>query len=158
MRYCQTTAAQKERKEPLRGGLIYSLLNGKDDREALEFASAASCLKHSIDGDFNVVTVDENTAAGKLFLEVLPLSLNFENFGSNERIAYLPHKLDMNSYEEPISVKRGGMTYYVPWGNLAVFRKSFSCSADLAPLGAMSEEAISALEKSGSADVSFKLK
>lgn len=105
-----------------------------------------------------VVTVDENTAAGKLFLEVLPLSLNFENFGSNERIAYLPHKLDMNSYEEPISVERGGMTYYVPWGNLAVFRKSFSCSADLAPLGAMSEEAISALEKSGSADVSFKLK
>ena len=105
-----------------------------------------------------VVTVDENTAAGKLFLEVLPLSLNFENFGSNERIAYLPHKLDMNSYEEPISVKRGGMTYYVPWGNLAVFRKSFSCSADLAPLGAMSEEAISALEKSGSADVSFMLK
>lgn len=105
-----------------------------------------------------VVTVDENTAAGKLFLEVLPLSLNFENFGSNERIAYLPHKLDMNSYEEPISVKRGGMTYYVPWGNLAVFRKSFSCSADLAPLGAMSEEAISALEKSESADVSFKLK
>lgn len=105
-----------------------------------------------------VVTVDENTAAGKLFLEVLPLSLNFENFGSNERIAYLPHKLDMNSYEEPISVKRGGMTYYVPWGNLAVFRKSFSCSADLAPLGAMSEEAISALEKSGSTDVSFKLK
>ena len=93
-----------------------------------------------------VVTVDENTAAGKLFLEVLPLSLNFENFGSNERIAYLPHKLDMNSYEEPISVKRGGMTYYVPWGNLAVFRKSFSCSADLAPLGAMSEEAISALK------------
>ena len=105
-----------------------------------------------------VVTVDENTAAGKLFLEVLPLSLNFENFGSNERIAYLPHKLDMNSYEEPISVKRGGMTYYVPWGNLAVFRKSFSCSADLAPLGAMSEEAISALEKSESADFSFKLK
>lgn len=105
-----------------------------------------------------VVTVDENTAAGKLFLEVLPLSLNFENFGSNERIAYLPHKLDINSYEEPISVKRGGMTYYVPWGNLAVFRKSFSCSADLAPLGAMSEEAISALEKSGSADVIFKLK
>ncbi|MCZ9894025.1 PfkB family carbohydrate kinase [Brachyspira hyodysenteriae] len=41
------------------GLYIYSLLNGKDDREALEFASAASCLKHSIDGDFNVVSVDE---------------------------------------------------------------------------------------------------
>jgi 2-dehydro-3-deoxygluconokinase len=30
-----------------------------DDKEALEFAVAASCLKHTIDGDFNRVTVDE---------------------------------------------------------------------------------------------------
>jgi len=30
-----------------------------DDREALEFAVAASCLKHTIDGDFNRVTIDE---------------------------------------------------------------------------------------------------
>lgn len=40
-------------------GLIYSFLNGKDDREALEFAAASSCLKHSIEGDFNIVSVDE---------------------------------------------------------------------------------------------------
>lgn len=41
------------------GGLIYGLLNLKDAREALEFAVAASCLKHSIPGDFNRFTVDE---------------------------------------------------------------------------------------------------
>ncbi len=40
-------------------GLIYAFLNGYGDREALEFAVAASCLKHSIEGDFNQVTVDE---------------------------------------------------------------------------------------------------
>jgi len=40
-------------------GLIYSLLNHKDDQSALEFGVAASCLKHSIPGDFNRVSVGE---------------------------------------------------------------------------------------------------
>jgi 2-dehydro-3-deoxygluconokinase len=40
-------------------GLIYGLLTYGDDRRALEFATAASCLKHSIPGDFNRVTVPE---------------------------------------------------------------------------------------------------
>lgn len=41
------------------GGLIYSLLTGKTAREAIEFAAAASALKHSIEGDFNRVSVAE---------------------------------------------------------------------------------------------------
>ena len=41
------------------GGLIYSLLSGKDTQAAVEFAVAASALKHSIDGDYNMVTVAE---------------------------------------------------------------------------------------------------
>ena len=57
-----------------------------------------------------VVTVDENTQAGKLFLNSLPLTLNFENFGSSERVAYFPKRLDMDSYDSHLSVKRGDMT------------------------------------------------
>ena len=42
------------------GGLIYGLLTYKDDdQKALDFAVAASCLKHTIYGDANLVTVDE---------------------------------------------------------------------------------------------------
>ena len=41
------------------GGLIYSLLTGKDTQVAVEFAVAASALKHSIEGDYNMVTVAE---------------------------------------------------------------------------------------------------
>lgn len=41
------------------GGLIYSLISGKNIQEALEFATAASCLKHTIPGDFNIVNIDE---------------------------------------------------------------------------------------------------
>lgn len=40
-------------------GLIYGLLAGKSGQDALEFAVAASCLKHSISGDFNLVSVAE---------------------------------------------------------------------------------------------------
>jgi len=36
-------------------GLIYALRGGRNDQSALEFATAASCLKHSIEGDFNLV-------------------------------------------------------------------------------------------------------
>ncbi|BCV22325.1 sugar kinase [Moorella sp. Hama-1] len=41
------------------GGLIYALTEGFTPAEALEFAVAASCLKHTIPGDFNHVTREE---------------------------------------------------------------------------------------------------
>ena len=40
-------------------GLIYACLNGFAPQDTIEFAVAASCLKHSIEGDFNMVSVDE---------------------------------------------------------------------------------------------------
>lgn len=47
------------------GGLIYALMHGYDSKGAIEFAVAASCLKHSVEGDYNMVTVSEvNALAG----------------------------------------------------------------------------------------------
>ncbi len=40
-------------------GIIYGLLTGQDLQETVEFAAAASCLKHTIHGDFNLVSFDE---------------------------------------------------------------------------------------------------
>ena len=40
-------------------GLIYSLINNFDPQKAVEFSNAASCLKHTVSGDYNLVTVDE---------------------------------------------------------------------------------------------------
>ena len=47
------------------GGLIYGLNTCSDDQSALEFAVAASCLKHSIPGDYNRVSVKEVEALMK---------------------------------------------------------------------------------------------
>lgn len=41
------------------GGLIYACMENYDSQSTIEFAVAASCLKHSIEGDFNMVSVDE---------------------------------------------------------------------------------------------------
>jgi len=43
-------------------GLIYGLNNLDTDRKALEFATAASCLMHSIPGDLPLVSLDEITS------------------------------------------------------------------------------------------------
>ena len=41
------------------GGLIYALLSGKNDQQVIDFAVAASCLKHSVEHDFNQMSVAE---------------------------------------------------------------------------------------------------
>lgn len=43
-------------------GLIYALLSGKAPQDAINFAAAASCLKHSIEHDFNLITAAEAQA------------------------------------------------------------------------------------------------
>lgn len=48
------------------GGLIYAMLSGFPAQETIEFAVAASCLKHTVEGDYNLVGVNEvkNLAGG----------------------------------------------------------------------------------------------
>ena len=41
------------------GGFIYGILTGMDPQDTVEFAAAASCLKHTIQRDFNLATLDE---------------------------------------------------------------------------------------------------
>lgn len=41
------------------GGLIYAMRAGYDPQKTIEFAVAASCLKHSVEGDYNMVSVAE---------------------------------------------------------------------------------------------------
>lgn len=47
------------------GGLIYALREKYDAQDAIEFAVAASALKHSIEGDYNLVSLDEVKALAK---------------------------------------------------------------------------------------------
>ncbi|MBR3844420.1 MAG: sugar kinase, partial [Clostridia bacterium] len=44
------------------GGLIYAYMNDYAPQDTLEFAVAASCLKHAVEGDYNLMSVSEVTA------------------------------------------------------------------------------------------------
>jgi len=68
------------------------------------------------------------------FIKLLPLSLNMENY-ANERIAYLPRKSSLQDTALGSAPKAGDVSYYAPWGNLAIFLEDFHYSRGLLPPG-----------------------
>lgn len=80
----------------------------------------------------------------------------FEDYGSHERVAYLNDKLDI---PESVSCNpvREDFTYYVPWGNIAVFTKDFRTSQSLYRFGKLSEELLDAIANSGQETVTISV-
>ncbi len=95
--------------------------------------------------------------AAKDLASNLPLKLKFEDFGSTERISYLPKSLNLGSAPRSCDPQKGDITYYVPWGNIAVFVRDFRPSDNLVPLGKLSPEALKAIRESGSKEVEINL-
>lgn len=80
------------------------------------------------------IKLDESKQA-RAFLKLLPLELSLSNFNGTEKIAILPKKLTISKEPEGFEPKRGDVTYYIPWGNLAIFYKDFRYSEHLVHLG-----------------------
>ena len=86
-----------------------------------------------------------NSKAGDDFLSLLPLSVKAEDFNSTEKIFYLSKKLNTQNEPDGINPKAGDITYYAPWGNIAIFYKNFRYSNNLIYLGKF--ENVSDVEK-----------
>ncbi|MFF9090967.1 cyclophilin-like fold protein [Streptomyces sp. NPDC014991] len=83
-----------------------------------------------------VDAVINDSPAARDFAELLPLSLDLQDFHSTERVADLPRKLETSGAPEPVAAKVGDIAYYAPWGNLALFYQDGPApSADLLILG-----------------------
>ncbi len=92
-------------------------------------------IRVTIDGKPVDATLNDSPAAHDL-ASLLPLTLGLEDFHGTERIAYPPRKLTTENAPEPQAPKTGDLTYYAPWGNLAIFYKDGpSASSDLLVLG-----------------------
>ncbi|CCH07538.1 cyclophilin-like fold protein [Achromobacter xylosoxidans] len=77
----------------------------------------------------------EDSAAARDFLALLPLTLDLEDYAATEKIAQLPKKLSTAGTPEGMTPSIGDITYYAPWGNLAIFYEGFRYSAGLVKLG-----------------------
>ena len=80
-----------------------------------------------------------NTQSGKEFLSQLPATLKFEDYNSTEKISYLQSKLSGQGEPEGFTPKRGDISYYMPWGNLAIFYRDFRYSRSLIKIGTLND-------------------
>lgn len=77
-------------------------------------------LRMHVNGEVVTATLDD-TAAARDFAALLPLSLTLEDYAVIERISGLPRKLAVAGAPAGHTPKTGDITYYAPWGNLAIF-------------------------------------
>jgi hypothetical protein len=76
-----------------------------------------------IEGQPVMATLYDNATSRDL-LTLLPISQTFEDYASTEKIAYLPRKLASSPTPADASPAAGDITYYAPWGNLAIFHRN----------------------------------
>ena len=91
-------------------------------------------IRLTINGKTTTATLDDNATA-RDFFSLLPLTLTLEDYAATEKIAYPPRKLSTQGAPAGIDPNIGDITYYAPWGNLALFYKDFGYSAGLIHLG-----------------------
>lgn len=101
-------------------------------------------IKLTVNGNEIFVNLDESQASREL-LEMLPLTLTFEDFNNTEKIATLPDELSTEGLPSGYTPEVGDFSYYAPWGNISVFYKDFRYSNSLYKLGRV-ESGIEILE------------
>jgi hypothetical protein len=97
-----------------------------------------------------------NNATSRDFVSLLPLKLKLEDYGETEKIGYLPRKLSSEGAPPGSDPSAGDVSYYAPWGNLAIFRKDFHYSSGLIKLGKV-DTGLEALTVAGSVEVTIDL-
>ncbi|MFB6698343.1 cyclophilin-like fold protein [Streptomyces rubiginosohelvolus] len=98
-------------------------------------------IRVTLDGQEVEATLNDSPAARDL-ASLLPLTLDLKDFHGTERIADPPRKLTTENAPEPQAPKTGDLSYYAPWGNLALFYKDGpSASSDLLVLGHVDADA-----------------
>lgn len=97
-------------------------------------------IRLEINGKRLFATLYDNPSA-RDFAAQLPLTLTLEDYAATEKIAYLPRRLNVTNAPAGFTPTAGDITYYAPWGNLAIFHRDFSHSKGLISLGRLDSAA-----------------
>lgn len=104
-------------------------------------------IRISINGEVATATLDD-TPTAKDFATLLPLSLTLKDYASTEKVSDLPKKPATDGAPAGYDPSVGDITYYAPWGNLAIFYEDFGYAKGLIKLGTI-DSGIEALKRSG---------
>ncbi len=102
-------------------------------------------IRMDVDGQ-PVIAMLDDTAAARDFAKLLPLSLTLADYARIERIADLPKKLSTQGAPAGVTPSAGDLTYYSPWGNLAIFVEGSDYARGLVRLGRV-ESGLPALQR-----------
>lgn len=121
------------------GNIVNNNITNKNETQNLQnegenVSMANARIKLTVNGNEVFVRLDDNVASRE-FLEMLPLTLTFEDFNSTEKIATLPSELNADGLPSGYTPEVGDFSYYAPWGNVSVFYKDFRYSNSLYKLG-----------------------
>ena len=91
-------------------------------------------VRLTINGKAITATLIDNATA-RDFVSLLPMTVTLEDYAATEKISYLLRKLSTTGAPTGSDPSVGDITYYAPWGNLAIFYKDFGYSRGLIQLG-----------------------
>lgn len=137
---------------------------GQDTRTPAAQASSAttarqaSTMKIQMTADGAVIataTLDNNDSA-RDFAALLPLNLTLKDYAATEKIADLPHALSLKGAPAAYKPLAADISFYAPWGNLAIFYKDGHLSSGLVRLGRI-DSGLDAIRRTGAIAVSIEL-
>lgn len=108
-------------------------------------------------GDTELTATLYDNPTSKDLISMLPITTKLEDYASNEKIFYPERKLTKDGAPGGYEPSKGDVTYYAPWGDVAIFYKDFNYSSGLIGLGRIDGNGIEKLRSVGNQLVTFKL-
>jgi len=90
------------------------------------------------------------------FISLLPLTLMLQDYAATEKVSDLPRKLTTEDASAGYQPSVGDITFYAPWGNLAIFHKGFSYSGGLIMMGKIDGD-MRVLKQAGTVQATIEL-
>lgn len=116
--------------------LIAHTASGAEEQAAGHSAKPPPGMKIQIKaGEKTIIATMRDTETARDFLSLLPLQLNLKDYAGTEKISDLPKRLSTQGAPQGHDPDVGDITYYAPWGNLAIFYKDFGYSDGLILVG-----------------------
>jgi len=159
-------------------GFEYNILIFKHKRSTIMNLKLAVILAGILVSVFSMVTISEaqgnrmkirlnvgdtvltatliDSVTSRDFVSLLPITLTLKDYAGTEKISDLPKRLSTENAPSGSDPSVGDITYYAPWGNLAIFYKDFGYSSGLVILGKI-ESGIESLNVAGSVKMTIEL-
>lgn len=110
-----------------------------------------------IGGQTISATMEDNVAA-RDFISRLPLEVTLNDYANTEKVFYPSPALNISGAPRGCTPRPGDITIFAPWGNVAIFYKSFRSENSLIKIGHIDGSGIDLLKVSGDIKVRFELK